>query len=354
MSSSKDDALTGAQPNTISSFDSEFWRFLLGRLLIAILTLLAVSFMIYGLIELMPGDYAERELFRKYSGTGVTITQVEIDQVRANLGLDRSFLVRYGEWLWNVVTRFDFGPAFRVETSVNSLIQAKFLYTFVLVVGAMLFSYLIAIPAGIWVATRKSGLADGAVTLLSYLGLALPNFAIALILLMVNAFVFKLDVTGLISQAYRDQPWSMAKFLDFLGHAYIPLLVLGWSTTAFQLQTMRGLMKDELGKLYVTAAKARGMSGWPMLLKYPARQAVMPIVSTIGFDFSRSFNELPIVASILVLGELGQELLLAFLDADQNTAAGILVCVTSIIVITNLLSDLLIGVLDPRVRFQGR
>ncbi|MBP0037220.1 MAG: ABC transporter permease [Roseofilum sp. SBFL] len=331
-----------------------FWRFLAGRLIVAILTLLAVSFMIYALIELMPGDYAERELFRKYSGTGVTITQAEIDQVRANLGLDRPFLVRYGEWLWNVVTRFDFGPAFRVETSVNTLLQGKFLYTFVLVVGAMLFSYIVAIPVGIWVATRKSGIADGLVTLLSYLGLALPNFAIALVLLMLNAFVFNLDVTGLVSQAYRDEPWSFAKFLDFLGHAYIPLLVLGWSTTAFQLQTMRGLMKDELGKLYVTAARAKGLSGWPMLIKYPARHAVMPIVSTIGFDFARSFNELPIVASILVLGELGQELLLAFLDADQNTAAGILVCVTSIIIAANSLSDLLVVAIDPRVRLKGR
>lgn len=332
-----------------------FWHFLLGRLLISLLTLVAVSFMIYALIELMPGDYAERELFRKYSGTGVTITQAEIDQVRANLGLDRPFLVRYGEWLWNVVTRFDFGPAFRVETSVNTLIQDKFLYTFVLVVGAMLISYIVAIPVGIWVATRKSGMADGAVTMLSYLGLALPNFAIALVLLMLNAFVFNLDVTGLVSRVYKNEPWSLAKFLDFLAHAYIPLLVLGWSTTAFQLQTMRGLMKDELSKLYVTAAQARGMSGWPMLLKYPARHAVTPIVSTIGFDFARSFNELPIVASILVLGELGQELLLAFLDADQNTAAGILVCITSIIIAANFFSDLLVAVLDPRVRIgMGR
>lgn len=134
-----------------------FWRFVVGRLITALLTLLAVSFMIYALIELMPGDYAERELFRKYSGTGVTITQTEIDRVRESLGLDRPFLVRYGEWLWNVVTRFDFGPAFRVETSVNSLLKDKFLYTFVLVVGAMVFSYLIAIPVGIWVATRRSG-----------------------------------------------------------------------------------------------------------------------------------------------------------------------------------------------------
>ena len=333
-----------------SSNSEAFWQFLAERLLISLLTLLAVSFMIYALIELMPGDYAERELFRKFSGTGVSITQADIEQARANLGLDRPFLVRYGEWLWNVVTRFDFGPAFRVRSSVNTIIQAKFWYTFVLVIGAMVFSYLIAIPVGIWVATRKSGLGDGLVTLLSYLGLAIPNFAIALILLMLNAFVFKLDVTGLVSQAYKNEPWSMAKFLDFLGHAYIPLLVLGWSTTAFQLQTMRGLMKDELGKLYVTAAKARGMSGWPMLLKYPARHAVIPIVSTIGFDFSRSFNELPIVASILVLGELGQELLLAFLDADQNTAAGILVCITGVIVIANLISDILMAFLDPRVR----
>lgn len=331
-----------------------FWQFVVGRLITSLLTLLAVSFMIYALIELMPGDYAERELFRKYSGTGVTITQAEIDRVRQSLGLDRPFLVRYGEWLWNVVTRFDFGPAFRVETSVNALLQGKFLYTFVLVVGAMVFSYIVAIPVGIWVATRTSGMADGVVTLLSYLGLALPNFAIALILLMLNAFVFQLDVTGLISQEFRGAPWSLAKFLDFLGHVYIPLLVLGWSTTAFQLQTMRGLMKDELGRLYVTAARARGFSGWPMLIKYPARHAVMPIVSTIGFDFSRSFNELPIVASILVLGELGQELLLAFLDADQNTAAGILVCVTSVIIAANFCSDLLLVVLDPRVRLKGR
>jgi peptide/nickel transport system permease protein len=337
-----------------SQASAAFWRFLATRLLVSLLTLLAVSFMIYGLIELMPGDYAERELFRKYSGTGVNITQAEIDRVRADLGLDRPFLVRYGEWLWNVVTRFDFGPAFRVETSVNSLIGDKFFYTFVLVIGAMLISYLVAIPVGIWVATRKSGWADGAVTLLSYLGLALPNFAIALVLLMLNAFVFNLDVTGLVSQEYRGAPWTLAKFLDFLGHAYIPLLVLGWSTTAFQLQTMRGLMKDEMGKLYVTAAQAKGFTGWPMLIKYPARHAVMPIVSTIGFDFSRSFNELPIVASILVLGELGQELLLAFLDADQNTAAGILVCITSVIIAANFLSDILIAVLDPRVRMGGR
>mgnify|MGYP005846474013 CR=1 FL=1 len=342
-------------PSSASKQDNAaFWRFLAERLIVSLLTLIAVSFMVYGLIELMPGDYAERELFRKFSGTGITITQADIDQVRANLGLDRPFLIRYGEWLWNVVTRFDFGPAFRVETSVNTIIQAKFFYTFALVVGAMLFSYIVAIPVGIWVAARKSGVADGVVTVLSYLGLALPNFAVALVLLMLNAFVFKLDVTGLVSRAYENEPWSMAKFLDFLAHAYIPIFVLGWSTTAFQLQSMRALMKDELGKLYVMAARSRGFSGWQMLLKYPARHAVTPLVSTIGFDFARTFNELPIVASILVLGELGQELLLAFLDADQNTAAAILVCVTAVIIIANFLSDLLMAVLDPRVRLGQR
>lgn len=344
-------ANTGLSHSQLSATtQAPIWRFLAERLLVSLVTLLIVSFMVYALIELMPGDYAERELFRKFSGTGVTVTQAAIDQVRESLGLDRPFLVRYGEWLWNVITRFDFGPAFRVRAPVNTIIRAKFLYTFILVVGAMLLSYIVAIPVGIWVAARRSGAADRLVTLLSYLGLALPNFAIALILLMLNAFVFDLDVTGLISQAYRGQPWSLAKFLDFLGHAYIPLFVLGWSTTAFQLQTMRGLMKDELGKLYVTAARAKGLSEWPLLIKYPARQAVMPIVSTIGFDFSRSFNELPIIASILVLGELGQELLLAFLDADQNTAAGILVCITGVIITANFLSDILVALLDPRVR----
>lgn len=332
---------------------SGFTRYLIWRFVQMAATLLAVSLMVYAIIELMPGDFAERELFRKFNGTGVTVTQADIDNVRAQLGLDRPFLVRYADWIWGIVTRFDFGPAFRVETTVNRIIALKVGSTMAVIVSALLLSYLVAIPVGMYVATRRRGMADAGLSIVSYMGLAIPGFALALLLLYVNVTVFGADVTGLISEQYKNAPWSLAKVQDFLIHAMVPIIVLGWSATAFQLQTMRALMGDELGKLYVTAARARGLDGFRLYWRYPARQALLPMINSLGFDLNRIFNELPVVALILVLGELGQELLNAYLDADQNTAAGILLVITSLIVILNFFTDLLIAAIDPRIRLGG-
>lgn len=322
------------------------------KVITMLITLMCVSFIIYGIIELMPGDYAERELFRKFSGTGVAITQSDIEETRKQLGLDRPFMVRYFEWISNILLRFDFGSSFRMETSVNNIIKEKFLYTFFIIIMATIFSYAIALPVGVWTAIKKSGFSNTIVTIISYMGLAIPNFALALILLIINANIFDANIVGLISPEFQDKPLSIGKVLDFLSHAYIPIFVLGWASTAFQLQTMHVLMQEELEAPYVLAARARGLPERRMLLRYPVRHATIPMISTIGFDLSRAFNELPIVASILVLGELGQELLLAFLDADQNVVGAILLIITTMIVVVNLLSDLLIAAIDPRIKLQ--
>lgn len=322
------------------------------KVITMLITLMCVSFIIYGIIELMPGDYAERELFRKFSGTGVAITQSDIEETRKQLGLDRPFMVRYFEWISNILLRFDFGSSFRMETSVNNIIKEKFLYTFFIIIMATIFSYVIALPVGVWTAIKKSGFSNTIVTIISYMGLAIPNFALALILLIINANIFDANIVGLISPEFQDKPLSIGKVLDFLSHAYIPIFVLGWASTAFQLQTMHVLMQEELEAPYVLAARARGLPERRMLLRYPVRHATIPMISTIGFDLSRAFNELPIVASILVLGELGQELLLAFLDADQNVVGAILLIITTMIVVVNLLSDLLIAAIDPRIKLQ--
>ena len=278
------------------------------------------------------------------------MTEADIANVRAQLGLDRPFLVRYADWIWGIVTRLDFGPAFRVETTVNRILALKIGSTMAVIISALLVSYLIAIPVGMYVATRQRGTADTAISIISYMGLAIPGFALALLLLYANVMIFGADATGLLSEEYKNAPWSLAKFGDFMLHAMVPIIVLGWSATAFQLQTMRALMGDELGKLYVTAARARGLDGFKLYWRYPARQALLPIINSVGFDVNRIFNELPIVALILVLGELGQELLNAYLDADQNTAAGILLVITSLIVFLNFFTDLLIAAIDPRIR----
>ena len=327
-----------------------FSKYLFFRVIFSLLTLLAVSFLVYAIIEMMPGDYAERYLFLKYSGSGEPVYPEDIENARRHLGLDRPFTVRYGSWIWGIVTRFDFGIAFRSSTPVSNLLAMKFAATAIVVSCALALTYLISIPLGMYSAIRQNSFADYSLTFIGYAGFCVPAFAIALILLVVNTFIFDADVTGLISIKYVNQPLSWAKTKDFLLHAYIPMLVLGWASTAFALQTMRALMSDEISKLYVTAAEARGMHGWKLYWQFPGRQAIVPMFNSIGYDLTRIFGDLPIIAAILLMGELGQELILAYMDADQNTAAAILLLLAATVTVINLITDVVIGILDPRIR----
>ncbi len=320
------------------------------RLIGVIVTLFLVSIMVFAIMELPPGDYAERYAFRKFSGTGVQVSESDIQSIRIDFGLDRPVYERYLDWIGGIVFEFDFGQAFAYETSVNNVIGDRVFLTLALLFVTLILTYLLAIPIAIYAAVRRHSIADYSLTVVSYLGLALPNFMLALILLYVGVTVFDLDIGGLFSEEYEDAPWSLGKVLDLLAHLVIPALVLAWSATALQLQTVRSTMLDELNKLSVTAARARGLSEWRLLLKYPARLAINPVVSTIGFDVNRIFSELPIVALVLGLPELGQLLVQSYLDLDMYVAGAILLMLTFFIVLMNFVSDLLLAVLDPRVR----
>ncbi|MEO1226353.1 MAG: ABC transporter permease [Pseudomonadota bacterium] len=320
------------------------------RLIGVIVTLFLVSIMVFAIMELPPGDYAERYAFRKFSGTGVQVSESDIQSIRIDFGLDRPVYERYLDWIGGIVFEFDFGQAFAYETSVNNVIGDRVFLTLALLFVTLILTYLLAIPIAIYAAVRRHSIADYSLTVVSYLGLALPNFMLALILLYVGVTVFDLDIGGLFSEEYEDAPWSLGKILDLLAHLVIPALVLAWSATALQLQTVRSTMLDELNKLSVTAARARGLSEWRLLLKYPARLAINPVVSTIGFDVNRIFSELPIVALVLGLPELGQLLVQSYLDLDMYVAGAILLMLTFFIVLMNFVSDLLLAVLDPRVR----
>ena len=327
--------------------------FLIRRFLGMLVTLALVSLMVFLIMELPPGDYAERYAFRKFSGTGVTVTQADIQAIRVEFGLDKPMMTRYWAWISGIVFRGDFGQAYSFLTSVNNVIGEKVWLTLGLLLATLIIPYVVAIPVGLYAAVRRGSAADYGLTVISYLGLALPNFLLALILLYFGNRWFGASLGGLFSPQYVDAPWSPAKFWDLVTHLWIPALVLSWSAMAYQIQTVRATMSDEIGKLSVVAARARGVPETKLLIKYPARLAINPVVSTIGFDVNRIFSELPIVAAVLGLTELGDLLLKSFLDLDMNVAGAILLMLTVVIVVMNFVSDILLAWLDPRIRISG-
>lgn len=325
-------------------------RFTLERLIGMVITMALVSVMVFIIMEIPPGDYADRYAFRKYSGTGVNVTEADIQAIRVDLGLDKPMVLRYFDWIGGIVLRGDFGQAFAFETSVVKVIGDKVWLTLGILLATLLLTYLVSIPVGIYAAVHRGSAADYGLTIFSYLGLALPNFLLALILLYFANKWFGADIGGLFSAEYSDQPWSFAKVWDLIKHLWVPAVVLAWSAVAYQIQTMRATMSDELNRLSVTAARARGVPETKLLWKYPARLAINPIVSTIGFDVNRIFSELPIVAAVLGLTELGELLLKAYLDLDMYVAGAILLLLTFIIVFMNFVSDILLAWLDPRIK----
>lgn len=328
---------------------ANFVRFVGIRALLAVVTLLIVSLLVFTLMEMVPGDCAERYLAFKNT-QGQNITREDIDAERARLGLDQPFLLRWTSWIAGAFVG-DFGESCILRLKISQLLGSKFWISAGICFAALLLAYLIAIPVGIYAAASRNPVMNNALRLISYLGLALPNFLLALVIMLISTVYFGDSLSGLFSKEYRDAPWSLDKFIDFLSRAWLPIFILGWSATAFALQTVRALMLDEQSKLYVTAARARGLYGGRLLWRYPARHALGPIVNSLGFDLNRIFNELPIVAVILTLTEAGALLLEALARSnDQQLAGAIIFLLTATIVGLNFVTDVGLALLDPRLR----
>lgn len=326
-------------------------RFIAVRFATALVTLFMVSFIVFGLMELVPGNCAQRYVAYKSTQGGGTITAADIRAEEVRMGLDRPFVVRWLNWSYNVVAKGYLGESCLKRISVNQVLKDKVWVSLGICFAALFIAYLIAVPLGMLSSTIRNGTVDSSLRFISYLGLALPDFLVALVVMLVGTLVYGETLTGLFSDEYRDAAWSFAKLGDFISHAWFPAFILGWSSTALQLQTVRALMSDENDKLYVTAARARGISGMSLFFKYPARHALGPLVNSIGFDLNRIFNGLPIVATILVLSEAGYVLLEALaISNDQEVAGAIIFLLTTAIVALNFLSDVLLAVLDPRIR----
>lgn len=326
-----------------------FARFVLTRAVMAVVTLVLVSLVVFSLMELVPGDCAERYLaFKNTQGSGISVADIDLERQR--LGLDRPFMQRWGTWIINAF-QGEFGDSCILRVNIAQLLGAKFWISLGLCLASLALAYTIAIPVGIISAASNNAALNNSLRLFSYLGLALPNFLLALMIMLMSTIWFGETLTGLFSKEFRDAPWGLPKFIDLLKHAWLPIFILGWSATAFALQTVRALMSDEIGKLYVTAAAARGVSGRKLLWRYPAKHALGPIVNSLGFDLNRVFSELPIVALILTLTEAGALLIEALARSnDQQLAGAIIFLLTASIVALNFFTDVLLAVIDPRVR----
>jgi len=327
----------------------QFARFAATRLGLAIITLVMVSFIVFTLMEFVPGDCAERYLaFKNTQGAGISVADIEAE--RRRLGLDKPYLIRWVTWIGNAF-QGEFGDSCILRVNIAQLLGQKFWISLGICLSSLLLAYIIAIPVGIISATSKSATLNNSLRFVSYLGLAMPNFLLALMVMLFTTIVFGDTMTGLFSKEFRDAAWSFDRVKDFLSRAWLPILILGWSATAFAIQTVRALMSDEVGKLYVVAASARGVSGRTLLWRYPARHALGPIVNSLGFDLNRIFNELPIVALILTLTEAGRLLFEALARSnDQQLAGAIIFMLTASIVGINFVTDIILALTDPRVR----
>jgi peptide/nickel transport system permease protein len=327
----------------------QFARFAGTRAILAIITLVIVSFIVFTLMEMVPGDCAERYLaFKNTQGAGISVADIEAERVR--LGLDKPYITRWVTWIFHAF-QGEFGDSCILRVSISQLLGQKFWLSLVICLTSLLLAYTIAVPVGIISATSKSALLNNSLRFVSYLGLAMPNFLLALMIMLFSTIVFGDTLTGLFSKEFRDAAWSYDRVMDFLSRAWLPVFILGWSATAFAIQTVRALMSDEVGKLYVTAASARGVTGRRLLWRYPARHALGPIINSLGFDLNRIFNELPIVALILTLTEAGSLLIEALARSnDQQLAGAIIFMLTASIVGINFVTDIILAITDPRVR----
>jgi peptide/nickel transport system permease protein len=310
----------------------QFISFVVMRFILAIVTLLMVTFVVFSLMELSPLEYARRCAFF-----------FPVD--------NRPLFFRWANWVTDVFVHFDFGISCLLGRSINTLLGTKFWMSLGLCLSSLLLAYLVALPVGIYAASANRPALNNFLRVISYLGLAIPNFLLALILVLAWTIFYGNTPTGLLSREYQGVAWSYDKFVNFLSHAWIPIFVLGWSATAIALQTVRALMSDEYRKPYVTAAQGRGLSGQQLLWRYPARHALGPIINSLGFDLNRIFNELPLVALILTLSDAGALLMESLVRSnDQALAAAILFLLTASIMGLNFITDIILAILDPRFR----
>jgi peptide/nickel transport system permease protein len=324
--------------------------YVIKRLIYMIPTLVGMSIVAFLIIQLPPGDYLS-SMLASMADAGVNINEEQIARYREIYGLDDPAFLQYWKWISGIIFRWDFGYSFEWRRPVWDLIVERLGPTLSVTVLALLFVWAVSLPIGIYSAVRRHSVGDYAFTLLGFIGLAIPNFILALTLMYVAYKYMGQTVGGLFSQQYVSAPWSWDKFTDLLAHLWIPIIVIGTNGTAALIRILRANLTDELNKPYVITAKAKGLPEYRAVLKYPVRIALNPFVSAIGWVLPELISGVTITAIVLNLPMMGPLLLRALTVQDMYLAGSIILLLGVLTLIGMLISDILLAVLDPRIRF---
>ncbi len=317
-----------------------------------VFTVWVISVISFAVIQLPPGDYVTNLIQQMVSASGNALPSEYEQQLREVYGLNQPMYVQYYKWISNIVLHGKFGYSLVYKRDAVDLITERLPMTFAISFASFLFVWIMAFPIGVYSAVKKYSIGDYVFTFIGFIGLAIPNFLLALVLLFLSYKYMNQAMIGLFSQQYADAPWSWAKFVDLTKHLWIPVILIGMGGTAGLIRTMRANLLDELNKPYVETARSKGLGEMKLLMKYPVRHAMNPFVSTIGWTLPGLVAGEVIVSIVLNLPTSGPVLYNALKTQDMYVAAGFILLLSALTVIGTFISDVLLALLDPRIRLQ--
>jgi peptide/nickel transport system permease protein len=325
--------------------------YIVRRLLIMVPTLLAISALVFLIIQLPPGDFFET-MINQIRARGESVDLQRIEFLKQQYGFDRPMWEQYLVWVWGLV-QGDMGYSFEYELPVNEVVGDRLYLTVLVSFSTIVFTWIVSFPIGLYSAARQYSWGDYTLTFVGFIGLATPNFLLALVLLYIANVMFGTSVGGLMDTQYIDQPWTWGKFFSVLEHLWIPVIVIGTSGTAAMIRRLRANLLDELEKQYVVTARAKGLSPLRLLIKYPFRIAMNFFIADIGSMLPSVISGAAVVEIVLSLPTTGPMLLGALQSQDMYLAGSFLMFLAFLTVIGVLVSDMALAVLDPRIRLQG-
>ncbi|MGC9523107.1 MAG: ABC transporter permease [Anaerolineae bacterium] len=324
--------------------------YIIRRILMLVPILILMSMVAFFLIQLPPGDFVTQRI-TQLEQTGVQVSEQEAQRLRMQYGLDKPPIARYFWWVKGIVLDGNWGWSIQWNKSVNEILNERIPTTVAMSLGALIFSWGIAVPIGIYSATHQYSIADYIATFLGFIGVATPGFLLALVMAWLLFTKFNFSALGLFSQEYVDAPWSWAKLLDLLKHLVLPLFLVGMANTASTIRVVRNNLLDELNKQYVITARAKGLAEGKLLLKYPVRMAINPLLSTVSWVLPGLISGTVLIDIVLSLQTVGPILLRATMAQDMYLAGAIVLILSAMTVIGALIGDILLVLVDPRIRF---
>jgi len=327
------------------------WQYILRRVLMMIPTLLVTAIVAFAVIQLPPGDFATSYM-ANLAAQGDQASMEAAQQLREQYGLDKPVYIQFAKWASGILLRSDFGMAFEMRQPVSQLIWERVWLTVLLSLASVAITWLIAFPVGIYSAVKQYSIGDYLFTFLGFVGVSVPAFLLALVVMYIHFKYLGVTLGGLFSSEYVNAPWSWARVQDLVQHIWIPVLILAVGGTAELIRIMRANLLDELRKPYVITARAKGLPEWKVLLKYPVRMALNPFVSTVGWTLPSLVSGSIILSVVMNLPTTGPMMLRALQAQDMYLAGALILILSVLTIVGTLLSDILLAWLDPRIRFQ--